>query len=373
MTLNTEKFQDLCKKILSAVDTDSALKNVIFGYDTVELYAHEKTLELNVTNGEYFVSVMLPLEEEASMRAVIEAKLFLTLISKITTKTVELTTDDKSLIVKANGTYKFPLKFDVDSMVVLPKIAISNPTTEFTVDASILSSILTNNSREIDLDGIRPIQKLYYLDEQGCLTFTNSTACVNNFTLSQAIKVLLTPKVVKLFKLFSSGDVKLTLGYEEVGTVLQTRLSLAQNNVMITSILPNEQNSIASVPVSAIRGRANKSLEYSVSFDKKYFLEALDRILLFDTPNSMNKGVGVFEFGEDSVKIYDARKNNSEVVAYVNSSITGTYSANLDLETIKSMLSLYDTQVFSMKFGDNQAVVLSYGNIKNVLSQKVIR
>lgn len=372
MILSTEKFQDSCKKILSAVDTDSALKNVIFGYDTIELSAHDKTLELNVSNGEYFVSVRLPLEEDATLRAVVEAKLFLTLISKITTKTVELTTDDKALIVKANGTYKFPLKFDVDSMVVLPKITIDNPTTEFTVDASILQSILTNNSREIDLEGIRPIQKLYYLDENGCLTFTNSSACVNNFTLSQAIKVLLTPKVVKLFKLFSSGDVNLILGYAEVGTVLQTRVSLSQNNVMITSILPNEQNNISSVPVDAIRGRANKVLDYSVSFDKKYFLEALDRILLFDT-NSMNKGIGVFEFTNDSVKIYDARKNQSEVVAYVNSTISDTYTANLDLETIKSVLSLYDTQVFSMKFGDNQAVVLSYGNIKNVLSQRAIK
>ena len=372
MILQVEKFQDSCKKILSAVDTDSALKNVIFGYDTIELKANGKTLELNVTNGEYFVSVMLPLEEEATLRAVVEAKLFLTLISKITTKTVELSTDDKSLVVKANGTYRFPLKFDVDKMVVLPKIDISNVTTEFTVDSAILNSILTNNSREIDLDGIRAVQKLYYLDEVGCLTFTNSTACVNSFTLSQPIKIFLAPKVVKLFKLFSNGDVKLTLGYAEVGTMLQTRLALEQDNVLITSILPNEQNSISTVPVDAVRGRANKALDFNVCFDKKYFLEALDRILLFDT-TSLNKGVGVFEFGPESVKIFDARKNNSEVVAYVNSSINGTYTANLDLETIKSILSLYDTQVFSMKFGDNQAVVLSYGNIKNVLAQKALR
>ena len=31
MVLNTEKFSEVCKKILGAVDTDSALKNTTFG------------------------------------------------------------------------------------------------------------------------------------------------------------------------------------------------------------------------------------------------------------------------------------------------------------------------------------------------------
>ena len=110
MILQTEKFQDSSKKILNAVDTDSALKNVASAYDTLELEASGKVLHLNATNGEYFVSISLPLDEEASIKAVVDAKLFLALISKITTKTVELTTTDSALVVKANGTYKFPLK-----------------------------------------------------------------------------------------------------------------------------------------------------------------------------------------------------------------------------------------------------------------------
>ena len=184
---------------------------------------------------------------------------------------------------------------------------------------------------------------------------------------------MLTPKLVKLFKLFKEEDVSVTLGFEEVGGIAQTRVMFEQENVSITSILTNDQSLVNSVPVGAIRGRANKVFNFNVTFDKKEFLEALDRLLLFDTTNSLNRGVGVFEFAETSVTIHDARKNNHEIIAYTNGMCEQPYNANLDLESIKNILSSLDSQVFNLSFGDNQAVVLSCGNVKNVISQKVIR
>ena len=373
MILSVEKFQEACKSILNAVDTDSALKSVAFGYDTLELEANGKALHLNVTNGEYFVSVTLPLEDEATIRAVIDAKLFLSLISKITTKTVELVTTDVALVVKANGTYNFPLKYDVDSMIVLPKIEVNNPISQFVVPSATLMSILNSNSREIDVNSTRPIQKMYYLDSEGCLTFTNSSACVNSFTLPTTTKILLTQKLVRLFKLFKEGDVSVTLGFEEVSGVTQTRVLFEQENISITCILMNDASLLSSIPVIAIRGRANKMFTHSVTFDKKSVLEAIDRLLLFDTTNSLNKGTGIFEFGDTSVTMYDAKKNNHEVIAYTSGVCSESYVANLDLEAIRSILSTTESQVFTINFGDNQAVVLVCGTIKNVVSQKTIR
>ena len=372
MILQVEKFQESCKSILGAVDTDSALKSVAYGYDALELEAHDKVLHLNVTNGEYFVSVSLPLEEEASIRAVVDAKLFLALVSKITTKDVELTTTETALVVKANGTYQFPLKYDVDSMVVLPEIKVKNPTSEFVTPSATLMSILNFNSRNVDPNSNSKVQKLYYLDREGCITFTNSTACVNTFSLSDtSIKVELTPKLVKLFKLFKDDDVNVTMGFEEVNGIAQARISLKQENVTITAILPNDASLVNSVPVTAIRTRAN--INYNVSFDKKEITEAIDRLLLFDTTNTLNRGIGIFEFNDTSVTIFDNKRNNSEVIAYASGTCAERYSANLDLEVFKSILSTTDVQVFNLKFGDNQSVVISFGNIKNVVGQRVIR
>lgn len=373
MIIQTKDLQEACKSILGAVDTDSALKNVAFGYDTLELQAEGKTLNMNVTNGEYYVNVSMPLDSEENLRAVIDAKLFLTLISKTTTKTVELTTTENALVVNGNGNYKFPLKFDVDKMIILPKILINNPTANFVVSSEILTSILDNNSREVNLTATMQAQKFYYLDQEGCLTFTGSSACVNSFALPTTTKLLLTQKLVKLFKLFKDGDVNVTLGFEEVNGVAQARVSFEQDNVVITSILNNDQSLVESVPVNAIRGRANKSFDYNVSFDKKTFLESLDRLLIFDTTNSLNKGVGIFEFGETSVKIFDVKKNNSEEIGYASGMCTSTYVANLDLEAIKTILLSTEAQVFNMSFGDGQAIVITFGTIRNVVGQIIIR
>ena len=253
-------------------------------------------------------------------------------------------------------------------------LSLYNVTSTFTVDASTLMSILNNNTREVVSTIVtKPVQKLYYIDNEGCLTFTNMSACVNSFTLPTTNKVLLTQKLVKLFKLFRDGDVKVTLGFENVGGVTQTRILLEQDAIKVTSILTSDVAMLNSIPVSAIRGRANKLFDHQVTFDTKNFLETLDRLLLFDTTNSLNKGIGVFEFGATSVNIYDSRKANHEEVAYASGTCENTYVANLDLESIKAILLSTDSQVFTMSFGDNQAIVVSFSNIKNVVSQKVIR
>lgn len=373
MTIQTKDLQEACKSILGAVDTDSALKNVAFGYDTLEVEASGKVLNLNVTNGEYYVNVSLALDNDESFRAVVDAKLFLALISKVTTSAVEMTTTDNVLVVQANGKYQFPLKYDIDEMVVLPKIVVNNPTANFVVQSATLVSILDNNSREVNPGATMPAMKFYYLDQEGCLTFTNVSACVNSFTLPTTMKIMMTPKLVKLFKLFKDGDVSVTLGFEDVNGVAQARIVFKQDNVSITSILPNDASLVSSVPVVAIRGRVYKVFDNNVSFDKKYFLEAIDRLLLFDTTNSLNRGIGVFEFNEDSVDIFDSRRSNDEVIAYASGVCANKYTCCLDLEAIKTILLSTDSQVFNLSFGDNQSVVISFGNIRNVIAQRVLR
>ena len=378
MILQVEKFQEVCKCIASAVDTDSALKNLAF-IDAVELVAQDKELRLNVTNGEYYVSVSLPLEEESSMRAVVDAKLFLALISKITTKSVELETVENALVVRANGTYKFPLKFDVDSMLTLPRIEINNPTSAFKVNGDTLVSILDNNTREVNPLSVAKKCRYYYFDSEGCLTFVSdaSSACVNNFSVDTTVKLMLTTKLVKLFKLFKTGDVDVTLGFEDVGGVAQTRVKFAQDGVEVTSILQNDQALISSVPAAAIRNVANQVFDNTISFDKKEFMDAIDRLLLLDTSISLNKGVGILQFEETHVTLYDHRRANSkedmasnnEVITYMAGTVDTPCTLNLKLDKVREILMGTDAQTFNLCFGNTKAVSISFGNVRNVLSQ----
>ena len=375
MIIKTEEFQEACKKILGAVDTDSAIKNVIYGYDTLEVDAHEGKIHLNVTNGEYYVSVVLDASEDESFRAVVDAKVFLTLVSKITTAEMELRINGTSLEVQANGVYKFPMKYLESEMVVLPKLDFEESTVDMTIQRDKLVSMLNFNGPEFNNGTIsRPVQKLYFLDQEGCITWTNSSACVNSFSLPVPVTVLLNQKVVKLFKLLKGEDIKFSLGHVDVNGMVQTRVRFEDEGVVIYSIVTSDEAIVNSVPKAAVRGKATKPFPYSAPIRAKELSDAIDRLLLFSTSNIIAKGVCVFEFLNDRLNIYDARKENVETLQYYDKELEDDvrFTINLNVVGIKNILDNSDEQFVTINFGDDQVVVVANGAIKNVVSNRVI-
>ena len=371
MIIRIEKLQDACKKILAAVDNNE-LSEIT---ETLELVTKGNFLCMNVTNREYYAQVKLDIEENIEFKATVNANLFLRLISQVTTDTIELLVDNNKLIVKGNGTYNIPLIFDGDKLLNLPEIEINNVTNSFNISSSILGSILHYNSKELVKGTIsKPVQRLYYVDEKGCITFTTG-ACVNKFTLEQPVKLLFNNRLVKLFRLFDTGDVKFTLGYDPISEgIIQTKVRFESKDVLITAIISCDDTFLSSVPVNAIRGRAEANYPYSININKNHVLQTINRILLF-TNNGNTKGLikpySTFEFGKDSVTIYDAKKDNKEVVSYNNSvlEMETPYSAILDLVELKITLDNFEEPYLTINFGDGNAMVITRGNITNVVPE----
>lgn len=367
MLLEVKKLQEAAVKILAAVDGGDVSEVI---KDTVEIKTKGKTLELNVTNKEYYVRVSLPIQEEVPFRAVVDAKLFLNLVSKITTSNLELEVDDNKLIIKGNGNYKLPLIYENDKLVELPEITIENETNSFNISSDILSSILNFNSKEIKTaTAVKPFQKLYYIDEQGCITFS-SGGCINSFTLPEKVTLLLNVKLVKLFRLFKDGDISFTLGHDEVAGIIQTKIRLANDEVVITAITSTSENILSTVPANALRTRAQFNYPYQVSIDRTLLSQALTRLLLFNNASGgLNKDFGVFEFDTNSVAIFDAKKENKEVIPYVNSNVNEKYRVILDINSLKGTLDTCTEDVLVFNFGDRKCFVLSRGNIKNLMPE----
>ena len=206
------------------------------------------------------------------------------------------------LTIRGNGTYKLPLIFDGDKLLELPRIEIKNPTVNMGVDSAILHSILQYNSKELQKGSIvRPVQKLYYVDEKGAITFTTG-ACVNNFVLEKPISVLLNSKLVKLFKLFKEGSVDFTLGYDAISDdTIQTKVKFENANVSITSILSCDDTLLRQVPVAGIRGRAEDSYENQVNINKDALIQTINRLMLFiqNGTKEIIRPYSKFEFKKD--------------------------------------------------------------------------
>ena len=94
-------------------------------------------------------------------------------------------------------------------MLEIPVITIENKTLEMNINSSVLDSIVTYNSRQLAIGSVaKPVQKMFYVDNKGCITFTTG-ACVNSFELEKPFSLLLNSRLVNLFKLFKKYSCKI--------------------------------------------------------------------------------------------------------------------------------------------------------------------
>lgn len=373
MLIKTEEFKKIGSLILSSIES-SELSTLT---ETLELKTEGKVLHLNVTNKEYYMTVDFELDHEEEFYATVNATLFLKLVSQVTAQYIELEVKDTYVSFKANGEYKIPLIFDNDKLMELPVITIDNPTVEMNISGEILESILNYNTKELLKGTIaKPVQRMFYVDEQGCITFT-SGACVNSFTLEQPLRLLLNQRTVKLFKLFKNKMVKFTLGEDALSeTITQTKVRFEIPGVTLTVITGCDEELLNSVPVTGIRGRANFAYPYSVVLNRQLLTETINRLLLFSSGYGTKENIkpySMFEFKQRVVTVYAADKQNKETLDYANDSTLGEetegYTLMLDLVDFKTVLDGCNEDFVTLKFGNGQCVVLVRGQITNIIPE----
>lgn len=380
MILKSDVFKDVCSAILYAIDS-STLAQIT---DTLELVTEGKNLYLNVTNQEYYVSYKFELDHEEEFHATVNATLFLKLIDKITTESVELQLQTNNLLVKANGNYKIPFVVDekTGTLLELPMITINNPTVTMDMGYDILSSIADYNSKELAASSLaKEVQTLYYIDQQGCITHTKYTACVNNFTLATPVKFLLNNRIVRLFKLFKGYDkVNFVLGYDPISeTIVQTKVSFTVDKIQVTAIIRSDDTLLAQVPAAAIRSRADKVYPNQVILNRQELLDAIIRLLLFNDSKLNAKPYSTFQFDvSGNLTIFDVKGENCEVIPYQTGSVIvpeevdgkpQDYVMRVDLTDFKRILDNSSDAMICLSCGDNKSGVVTTMKTKSIFAE----
>lgn len=374
MILKTKNFQEAANKILVAVGLDRSAANL-------ELAAKDTALYLRVTNREYYVAVKFDLQEPTDFRAVVDANLFLNLISGINTEELELSIKDTHIVVKAGkSSYKLAMIYENDQLMRLPIIKLDKDqvTVDMGIAHDIMMSILNVNGKEIQkakkLD-VNELQRYYYIDETGCFTFTTG-ACVNSFSLEKPIKLLLTDKVVKLFKLFD-GDVWMSYGHQvNKDGSLQPIVAFQTENVYVASRLLNDDTCIQKIkaPCEAMKNLVKESYDHTVVLSASELVAAINRMLMF-FKNSYAKTDMCFvpatiEFTDTELTIIDFSGDNKETITVENGSITsGNYSMGVNLIDLKSVLDSCKNEHITVNCGNRKSIIINRGTISNVIAE----
>lgn len=379
--IKTDELKESCNKILFAVDESCTGLEA----GSLQIDICDGLLTLATTNKEYYVEVKNELTNNGlvDFSATVNAKLFIKLVSQITTETIELSINDQYLAIKGNGDYKLPLIFDNEKMFELPKIKIENEVFNADVKTINLHNILQYNSKEITKVPVAqmrsPVCAMYYLDKEGCITFIQG-ACLNTFDISEMRdeKILLPGKLVKLFKLLKDDDTKIIFGKDKTVTGVELpKISFTCGNIRITSLLNCEMSSLINVvPTAQIRKLATEECLYTVVVDKNSLVQALNRLLIFATSISSLQKVSFIniDFTSSCITLSDAKGTNSEKVGYVSGcNLEGTYEAGICLEDLKTTIESFNTSTVDIGFGNKKSMLAKSGNITVVMPEAKVR
>ena len=374
MILKTKTFQEAANKILVAVGLDRSAANL-------ELAAKDTALYLRVTNREYYVAVKFDLEEPSDFRAVVDANLFLNLISGLNSEEFELIIKDTYVAVKAGkSNYKLPMIYENDQLMTLPIIKLDKDqvTVAMSIEQDILLSILNVNGKEIQkakkLD-VNELQRYYYIDETGCFTFTTG-ACVNSFSLEKPIKLLLTDKVVKLFKLFGT-DVWMSYGHQvNADNSLQPIVTFQTECVYVASRLLNDETCIQKIkaPCDAMKNLIKETYDHNLVLSASDLSAAISRLLMFHKNSSAKVDLSFvpasIEFTETELTISDLTGDNKESIIIENGSATpGNYSMGVNLIDLKAVLDSCKNEHITMNCGNHKSIIVNRGSISNVIAE----
>ena len=374
MILKTKTFQEAANKILVAVGVDRSAANL-------ELAAKDTKLYLRVTNREWYCAVGFELDQPTEFRAVVDANLFLNLISGISTEEFELEIKDTFVVVKAGkSSYKLAMIYENDWLMKLPIIKLDpeQVTINMNISNDILMSILNVNSREVQKAkkvDVNELQRYYYIDETGCFTFTTG-ACINAFTLEKPIKLLLTDKVVKLFKLFSS-DAWLSYGHlVNTDNSLQPIVIFQTEDVYVATRLLSDETCIQKVkaPCDAMKALAKETYDHNLVLSATDLSAAIGRLLMFHKNSSAKADLSfvpaAVEFTNTELTISDLSGDNKEVITIENGSTTpGGYSMGVNLIDLKAVLDSCKNEHITVNCGNHKSIIVCRANISNVIAE----
>lgn len=371
MIIKTNEFKTVANKILGAVGVDKNAGNL-------ELKINGNALYLSVTNREFYVSVKFPVEDPEPFAVTVDAALFLNLISGITAEEFTLNVNAQKVQVQVGKSkYDIAIIMENGKPMALPPILVNNVNVEMPIDLDILSSILNVNSKEVAKNkavDTNELRKLYFIDETGCFTFASGSACLNSFALQSPVKLLLNDRIVKLFKLFEA-DVNFKMGYDSIGSMLQTKISLETDSIYLAARVTNDDLLLARVekPCAASKSLINDKYANNLVLNASDTAAAIGRLMTFTKNCSEKANMSMmpakFVFTPGQLEITDLNGNIEVVTVENDSYLDANYTMFANMSEIKTILDSCKINHVTLNCGNHRTFTIVRGTISNLISE----
>lgn len=364
--LNTNLLKDLTSKISKGIEGERTVRVS----ELLELTVTNNKLFLAVTNTQFYLTIELAneLDVNETLHVTVDADTFIKLIQKTTSQDIYLSQDKGNLIFKGNGDYIFPLELDQNGEIkVLPKIDIREDKT-FEISGDTLYSIYSFGSHELVNDvPVDVVQKYYYLDNLGAITYTESPY-INNFNLSTPFKVLINDRLAQLFSLFRGQKVTVGLSKETVNSLYQNKISFSCGNMKLISYLPDD-SLVNKYPANECRTLQENPYPGKVSINRLDLADALDRLNIFSVKegNVVYKKVGQLNFTNEGLEIISIIDKNKEFVPYQEKFDFYNYSCYMNLSQLQRHAKASSENNINISYGNELCLMFIKDNYAQII------
>ena len=357
--IKTEVLQDMVNKAIKGAGNDKVLP--ITQLIGVELIG--QNLYLSTTDGENYLTVYgRVVTSDGEGAFCVSAETFYKLVAKTTSDQMFLKKEGNALKVKGNGTYTFAIAADEENVaVVMPQATlfegekvvkefsakVKDLKEAFAIGKTAIATTITSDST-ICFSG-------YYFYENGSVTSDSNRAAYTKK------KIFDSPVLISLPFMNLTG---LLVGEEVRVLESDSRVYFSTDGMMISG---RKMAEVVKFPIESIVDFTETEFPYTVKLNKTAILNVLDRVALFI--GAYDRNCVRLNFGENGVLVADLHATSAETIK--GEGDLKEFSALLDIESFKNMLSVNPEESVSLSYGNPQVIKMSFGNTVQVLATQI--
>ena len=355
VVIKTEVLQEIVGKAFKVCSMMDAFPLT----SMLQITVNEGKLTITSTDNINILKLEKNIDSTSSVDFVVNAKLFASLISKISTPLTNLVVEDKKITVVANGKYELPLVTEEDgSKVSLPEISFNSSAISNHVNALELKTILTmNKSCKAEMKEMPSLYN-YYMDSERVLTTDYYKACNNPVKMFNN-PVCLPPELVDLIALVA----------DDSGVDVQEDSESVLFSSSLGSLYGRKATAedLEAYPITDILDALNESFNWQCVLNKTMLMDALDRVCLF-TEGFDSNAINI-KFEKDKLTLTTKRSGTHESIKYIQESNCDTeFNITLDALFLKNQLASSAREDVVIKFGNDSGIELVWDKITQLSS-----
>ena len=349
--IKTEILRDALNKAVVVC----SFKDMLPLTSVIEIKVENNTLSVLSTDSVTTLVTNTKLDNEVEdMRVVVDAKIISSLVNKITTEFIELSSNGKSLTITGNGVYELELRVDESGEI------ISFPTLEYDVNKateelnykelatklSIVKDTIPDNFDEPEL-------RYYYLKDNVIAAAPSKITAVKNNKELEDKELYLRPEYVEI--LAGLGYVKAKYYSNENELVI-----VNDNFVLVTKYSGDDKDNLTKYLSGAfvgIKQLLGSSLKYKAKVNRAAILGLLERLSLFVT--EYDEFAVFIKFMPDKLVVTSSRNNGKEEFGLKDAEVDGLveYTEKFNLTDLKKQLEVLVNEEIEIQFDQESGIV----------------